>query len=315
MTAIISMAGCDSRHFDLENKSAYQRWRAIKLANYPERLDSLIVDIADPCALSSAERHAILRACKNTNMALFRVSRQYRVDKASALSFGAQLGLRRLAHNLLSDDDGMTTLRVTPEKSGRGYIPYSNKRLLWHTDGYYNTREETIGAFLLFCVSPAFEGGINALLDPEMVYLQLRDANPDWVRALMAPDVMMIPANTEPGQGVRPARTGPVFSIDPTTGGLQMRYTARTQSIIWKTDGATQAALTALKTLVSNDAPYVFTHCLEAGDGIVCNNVLHSRTAFTDTAGNGRIMLRARYYDRITNVGSRENANLRMTLL
>ncbi|MHB1566772.1 MAG: TauD/TfdA family dioxygenase [Acidiferrobacter sp.] len=301
MKTTVAAAGfcADRNPFRLGNDSAYRRWRAAKLAHYPQSLAALVVDIADPQALSVAERGALVQACRQTNMALYRVPAGYVPDKAATAALAAQLGLRRLAHNPLADEDGMTTLQVTPDKAARGYIPYSDKRLLWHTDGYYNAPEQSIGAFLLFCVTPAAEGGINAFLDPEMVYLQLRDADLDWVRALMAPDVMMIPANTESAAAARPARTGPVFAIDTKTGGLQMRYTARTRSIIWKTDHVTQAALAALERFMADDAPYVFRRRLGIGEGIVCNNVLHSRTAFIDSAGGGRVMYRARYYDRV----------------
>ena len=52
---------------------------------------------------------------------------------------------------------------------------------------------------MLHCVSPAADGGENGLLDPEIAYLRLRDENPEFIRALMAPDAMTIPANTEEG--------------------------------------------------------------------------------------------------------------------
>ena len=38
---------------------------------------------------------------------------------------------------------------------------------------------------------------------------------------------------------------------------------------------------------------------LEAGMGIVCNNVLHERDAFSDSAEHRRLVFRARYHDRI----------------
>ena len=202
--------------------------------------------------------------------------------------------------NGLSDD--------VPGKSDRGYIPYSNRRLLWHTDGYYNPPERRVRAFVLHCVSPAASGGENALLDPEIAYLLLRDANPEHIRALMQPDAMTIPANTEEGGEGRPAQTGPVFSIDPATDCLHMRYTARTRSIEWKADAATQSAVQALERLLADDSPYVFRYRLAAGEGLLCNNVLHNRTGFADAADKGvsRLIYRARYHDRIVGTGLRE---------
>jgi alpha-ketoglutarate-dependent taurine dioxygenase len=209
-----------------------------------------------------------------------------------------------LDSNMLADEDAITSLEVMPEKSGRGYIPYSNRRLLWHTDGYYNTPAQRVRAFVLHCVRPAAEGGENALLDPEIAYLQLRDENPGHIQALMAPDAMTIPANDEAG-GIRPAETGPVFSVDPMTGSLHMRYTARTRSIVWKDDASTRAAVQALEALLHGSSPYVFRHRLVAGQGLLCNNVLHNRTAFTDAVDKGmtRLLYRARYYDRIAGTG------------
>jgi hypothetical protein len=182
-----------------------------------------------------------------------------------------------------------------PEKAGRGYIPYSSRRLLWHTDGYYNAPEERIRAFILHCVRPATEVGENRLLDPEIAYLLLRDADPRHVEALSAPDALTIPANVEEG-AERPARSGPVFSFEGD--GLHMRYTARTRSIEWRDDEPTRAAVRCLEQILASDSPYVFRLRLAAGQGLVCNNVLHDRTSFTDGTP-GRLVYRARYLDRL----------------
>ncbi len=89
---------------------------------------------------------------------------------------------------------------------------------------------------ILHCVSAAREGGDNALVDHEMAYIALRDANPAWVRALMAEDAMTIPARMGEAGVARAAQSGPVFSVDPASGALHMRYTARTRSVEWKAD-------------------------------------------------------------------------------
>ena len=151
-------------------------------------------------------------------------------DKDIPRRLGARLGLARLHANPLADEDGITSLMAAPGKSARGYIPYSSQRLLWHTDGYYNAPQERIGAFILHCVQPAAEGGDNRLLDHEIAYILLRDADPDFVRALCAPDAMTIPAHVDDGTEIRSAQAGPVFSTDADTGALHMRYTTRTRS-------------------------------------------------------------------------------------
>ena len=259
------------------------------------------VEVVDPCNLQTAERQRLLQCCRKTNMVIYATQAGNDLDKKIPRSLGEQFGLIHLDSNLLADEDAVTSLRWEPDKAGRGYIPYSNRRLLWHTDGYYNPPERRIHAFVLHCVSAAAQGGDNALLDPEIAYLLLRDQNPEFVRALMAPDALTIPANTEDGGEIRPAQTGPVFSIDPVSGCLHMRYTARTRSIEWKADALTHNAVQALERLLSDDSPYVFRYRLAAGEGLLCNNVLHNRTEFTDDVDNGirRLIYRARYYDRI----------------
>jgi alpha-ketoglutarate-dependent taurine dioxygenase len=275
----------------------FERWRERKLARYPRRAEDLIVEVRDPRELSDSEAAEIRRVCAAANMAVYASPLADLVDKGMARRLGARLGLARLHANPLADEDGISSLEVTPGKSGRGYIPYSNQRLLWHTDGYYNPPAQRIRAFVLHCVRPAAAGGENRLLDPEIAYLLLRDADPQYVQALSASDAMTIPANEEDGAMMRPAQTGPVFSTD--AGALHMRYTARTRSIEWRPDEATRAAVQYLKQILDSDSPYVFTLRLAAGQGLVCNNVLHDRSAFTDAPGEGRLVYRARYFDRV----------------
>jgi hypothetical protein len=50
---------------------------------------------------------------------------------------------------------------------------------------------------VLHCVRPAASGGVNRLLDPELAYIALRDADPAHGAALMQPDAMTIPARTD----------------------------------------------------------------------------------------------------------------------
>lgn len=292
--------------FLLENDAAYRRWRASKLQNYPQSAAALRVEVNDPRALSPGEHERLLQVLQKANMVIYASQLGGAADKEIPRRLGAQFGLLHLDSNLLADEDAITSLQVVPEKSGRGYIPYSNRRLLWHTDGYYNPPERQVRAFVLHCVQPAASGGENGLLDPEITYLRLRDTDPGHVRALMAPDAMTIPANTEEGGEIRAAQSGPVFSVDPATGSLHMRYTARKRSIVWKDDAATQAAVAALEGLLASDLDCVFRYRLAAGEGLLCNNVLHNRTEFADDVDKGRTRLiyRARYYDRIRNTGA-----------
>ena len=147
------------------------------------------------------------------------------------------------------------------------FIPYSNKPIKWHTDGYYNTPERQIRGMHLHCVQSSAEGGENALLDHEIAYLLMRDENPDFIRALMQPDAMTIPARVEEDGVARPDAVGPVFSVHPESGDLHMRYTARTRSIAWKQDDLTLAAVAFLEKLLASDLPLYLPWPPGAGDG------------------------------------------------
>jgi alpha-ketoglutarate-dependent taurine dioxygenase len=283
--------------FALEQTEAYLRWRERKLVATPRRAEELVVEVRDPRALTDSEVDKLRRVCTAANMAVYSSSLGSLADKDIVRRIGARLGLHRLQTNPFADEDGISALETAPEKSARGYIPYSNRRLLWHTDGYYNPPAQRIRAFILHCVRPAAAGGENRLLDPEIAYLLLRDADPEHVRALSASDAMTIPANTDEGMTPRPAQSGPVFSSD--AGALHMRYTARTRSIAWRSDAATRAAVERLRQILETASPYVFTLRLAPGQGLVCNNVLHDRSAFTDVPGAGRLVYRARYAERI----------------
>jgi len=295
MNAVLTHAA--ENPFALEQTEAYLRWRERKLAAFPRRAEDLVVEVRDPRRLSASEADKLRRVCAVANMAVYASPLGSLSDKDIVRGLGARLGLRRLQSNPFADEDGISALETAPEKSARGYIPYSNRRLLWHTDGYYNPPAQRIRAFILHCVRPAASGGENRLLDHEIAYLLLRDADPEFVRALSAPDAMTIPANTDEGMAPRPAQSGPVFSSD--AGALHMRYTARTRSIEWRTDAATQAAVQRLREILEAASPYVFALRLAPGQGLVCNNVLHDRSAFTDAPDAGRLVYRARYSDRI----------------
>ena len=285
--------------FDLDNEDGYQHWRADKLARRARRIDDLIVDVANPKALSAGERRALLQRCADTNMAVYR-SADRLPDKDMARALGGQLGLRRLDANWLADEDGISSIAVSAANDGRGgFIPYTDRPLKWHTDGYYHPQEQRIRAMLLHCVRPAASGGVNSLLDHELAYIALRDASLRWLQALMAADAMTIPGRLDEHGVARPAQAGPVFSVDPQDGALHMRYTARTRSIEWRDDAATREAVAFLERYLSDDNPDVLHLRLEPGMGIVANNVLHARSAFVDDPAQPRLLYRARYLDRV----------------
>jgi alpha-ketoglutarate-dependent taurine dioxygenase len=287
------------------NDGAYRRWRDRKLADYPRSPDALTVEVAALAAPTIAETQAVLAACRRANLCLYR-SREHPGDaqatRRALAAFAHHFGLVRFEAHRSAEADGIVALEVTDQGRRAGYIPYSNRPLGWHTDGYYNYQgpERMIRAMLLHCVRSAGEGGENGLLDHEIVYIRLRDENPDYIAALMQPDAMTIPANAEPDGTIRAENRGPVFVIDPQTGGLAMRYTARTRNIRWRDDATTQAARHALERVLHED-PLVMRVKLAPGEGVISNNVLHDRVGFNDGDGiePGRLVYRIRSYDAV----------------
>jgi len=288
--------------FSLEQPAAYAAWRERKLAVAPRALDELLVEVGDPRRLTGSEKTALLERIGRANMAIYVSGCGREADKQIPRQLGLQLGLVSLDGHFLTDDDGISPLSVSGVESNgkrREFIPYTNQAIRWHTDGYYNPPQRTVRGMILHCVESAESGGDNQLLDHELAYLLLRDENPEFIRALSQPDAMLIPARVEEDGVARPDQPGPVFSVD-TQGFLHMRYTARSKSIAWKDDALTQAAVACLASIIKDGTPWTFHGRLEAGMGLVCNNVLHDRSAFSDSPARRRLLYRARYYERIS---------------
>ena len=287
--------------FDLADVAAYARWREQKRDLAPRRIEEILVEIDDPRQLSPAQRQRLIELNRRCNMAVYAGTTGNDPDKGIPRLLGHQLGLKTLDDHWLTDGDGISPLSVIgAEQRGerREFIPYTDKPIRWHTDGYYNPPERTIRGLILHCVHSAASGGENQLLDHEMLYILLRDENPEFIRALSACDAMTIPARQDEAGIARAAQSGPVFSVNPD-GTLHMRYTARTVSIAWREDAATQAALAALARLLATPLPFMLCGRLEPGMGLLCNNVLHDRSGFTETSQQRRLLYRARYHERI----------------
>lgn len=286
--------------FNLQNDSAYLRWRDQKLDGYEHALKNLFVEIRDFRAISLAEKNALLNLCTKTNMALYVCNRLDGDSKDAPRSIVETLGLKQYDGHLCADNDGITPLHVSEERQRQEYIPYTDKPINWHTDGYYNLPDQKIRSMLLHCAMPAAEGGENALMDHEIAYLLLREKNPEYIAALMQEDAMTVPPNIDKqGNMIRGERVGPVFSIVGNR--LHMRYTIRARFIEWKDDPLVREAAAALHDILDSDSPYIVHHRMQKGQGLICNNVLHKRSGFRDDAGSGqvRLMYRARFYDRL----------------
>jgi len=286
--------------FSLENEDLYNRWRDQKLKDYPKNLGDLLVEINDPRKLTDSEFEAIQSRCRKANMALYASKTGTDPDPEIPLSMGRRFGLEGLNKNWLSDETGLTSLTVANEGIRQQYIPYTNKAINWHTDGYYNLASQQIHALNLHVVQQAASGGENALMDHEIAYILLREKNPDYIRALMSEKTMTIPPRIDEGGSIaRKEEPGPVFSIT-ANGDLHMRYTIRVNNVIWADDPLSREALAYLESIFNSDSPYIYQGRLESGMGLVSNNVLHDRAAFTDDETHKRHYYRARYFDRLT---------------
>lgn len=282
--------------FDLNDDHAYGAWREIRLASAPKRAEELVVAVADLSAPTAAEQAALLERVRRANMAVYATTPDG-IDKTVLRAFARRFGLVHLDANTLSDDDGITPLAVAADGPRTRYIPYTSRAISWHSDGYYNALDHQVRGMVLHCARPAAEGGENDLLDQEIAYIHLRDAGRNIIAALMDPQAMMIPGNSEDGNA-RPDSYGPVFMV--INGSLHMRYTARARNVVWKDDPTVREAARRLEDLLAGDSPFIIRHRLAAGQGLLCNNVLHTRRSFRDDPAAPRLLYRARFHDRIT---------------
>lgn len=298
--------------FALDEDEAFKVWRDGKLANFPRCAADLAVEVRNPAQPSAAEAEAIRDRVRRAGMALYVGPALPGGEESKDLvrGLGAHFGMTRLDQNPYADEDAITPIHVAAgedrvEQGRKLYIPYTDRAINWHTDGYYNTPERRIRGMILHCVRQAGgKGGENALFDPEMAYLLMREHDPDMVRAFAAMDAMTIPGNDMDDGVERGDVSGPVFSLNRADGSLYMRYTARKRNIVWADSAATLAAVAFMEDLLGGAgeaAKYIFTHRMEPGQGLICNNVLHTRTAFEDASQSmgQRMMLRARYLDRV----------------
>ena len=302
----LKRGGAGANPFEFDDNIAYGAWREEKLSAYPRDIDALRVPVADLRRPSAVENDAIVNCCRRANMAIYvtdpcsESAAGHKSMRLALTDFGHAFGLKSMESHRSAEDDGIVAIEVTSAESKRGFIPYTTKALSWHTDGYYNPPDDPIRAMLLHCVRPAQEGGINALLDPDIVYIRMRDAGRALISAMLHPEAMTIPESVEEDGSVRPTSTGPVFLFDDN-GRMTMRYTARKRNIIWRDDADTQAAVALLDRLLGQEEePLILKYKMAAGEGLISNNVLHTRTAFENDDTAQRLLYRVRYRERLS---------------
>ena len=281
------------------DSKAVSRWCDARREAYAAGGGKQWIEIADPCRLRKAERDAIASRCARFNLSLYRFARA-RTDPDALSAFASEMGLERRDLTLGADRRGIAQLRVARIPRGPEMIPFTSRALNWHTDGYYNAPGRSVRAVVMHCAAPAASGGENALLDPDLVYAAMHEQDPALVEALAHPRAMTIPQHEADGVVVRPARTGPVFRFLDDPPCLHMRYTMRTRSIRWRTASDTARAVAALEAAIPSLAAHQVHVRFEAGEGVICNNVLHRRAAFADGEDSRRIVLRIRSFDPVS---------------
>lgn len=287
--------------FALEEEEAWRRWRAWKLQKAEVATNAAPVAVGDPNALSARERKVLLDRIAATNYALYEWGRTPGdLDALDGwlLAFARAFRLRAVEDHRSANQNGVVRIEVARTGGRAGYIPYTNLRIAWHTDGYYNYHgpAHCVRGMILHCAAAAAAGGDNRLLDHELAYLRLRDDSAEAVRLLMHPQAMIIPEAADDSGRVRAANAGPVFFLD-SSGALAMRYTARKKYVEWR-DAQTRAAAERLLALIEAE-PLACRVRLRPGQGVLCNNMPHDRSAFQDDGLSPRLLCRIRFHNRI----------------
>ena len=282
--------------FILENQTEYISWRDNKLSLYPKDIESLSISF-DFENIDINKIAQLKKIVENYNFAIYDFSAQ--ISDKKLQEFCVQLNLMSSVSNLLADENGISSITdnssLVQKKLNIEYIPYTNKPLNWHTDGYYHPLDSTVKSFLLHCNEPAQKGGENLLLDHEILYIFLRDHNPDFIDVLMQENIMEIPKNKNSKNSS--SSIGPVFYID-TENFLNMRFTSRQQNIIWKKDDMIKKIKDYISSFILDDDKYIFKLLLKKNQGYLANNILHKREGYLD-GENKRLLKRLRFSERI----------------
>ena len=105
------------------------------------------VKIPDIGNITIKDRKKISSNIKKYNFTLFEIND---CTNSNLLKFANNLGLEKIIQNPYSDKNGVSNITAIKDKRQGEYIPYTNKKLNWHTDGYYNSEREEVRAFILY---------------------------------------------------------------------------------------------------------------------------------------------------------------------
>ena len=271
----------------------YKRWKDNKLGTFTKNLDELTVQITSPNAISKPEKSMVISLLENHNIVFFHIDRVKQTDKSTIKNFASQIGLSNYELDSQSDEDGLTEIKdiKTTEKLSE-YVPYTTKELNWHTDGYYTDQKNSVLSWLLFCKTSAESGGINKYLDHEIAYILFNNKS-KRLEDLMLNDTCCIPENSITN---RKEVFNPVFMFKNKR--LHMKFSMRKKNIIWNKNSL--QAIDVLKSIIKDSSEYHITKKLDTGMGVITNNVIHMRTAFTNSRNKNRLLYRLRSKKRVT---------------
>ena len=270
-------------------KSAeFLRWAEEKEKNIPQNSDGILVNIHDINNVKTSEIAKIKETIYKYNSCIYS-SKIALKSNTNLLKFVELVGMRTYDCNNIDSNEIST---ITPLQNSKiNYIPYTDKPLNWHTDGYYD--KKSIFSWLLHCVNPATQRGENYLLDHELVLREYLLRNDD-INNLMAEDALTIP---ESKYTSRSEISTYIFSFKNKYKRLHMRFSMRKDNI--GTSAKANSAVIKLREIIEgNCAKYSLTYKLQKNEGIITNNILHGRKAFKDDKVK-RKLLRIRSYERL----------------
>ena len=264
-------------------------WSAKKDLNIPSNINDLKVSISDINHVSKTEISQIKQKLTKFNCCIY-ASGTDLDDNSKIMRFAQSLGMRTFdSHNI--DDSAISTISADKNKNNMRYIPYTNKGLNWHTDGYYDSKP--IFSWLLHCIEPALSGGENFLLDHELAIREYILKYDDIIY-LTNNETFSIPTDEV---AKREITSNYVCDMNNEYKKLHMNFSMRKENIIVNKDS--ESAMSKLIKIIKEDCKkYHLTYKLSKSEGIVSNNILHGRNAFKD----GRVMrkiLRIRSHERL----------------
>ena len=273
----------------LSSKSSeFLKWAAQKENNIPKNINEISVEIKDINRATKNEISKIKSTLDKFNSCLYRSNRDLE-SNSCLLDFAKAVGMKTFDCNNIEANEISTISSIKNEKIQ--YIPYTNKALNWHTDGYYD--KKPLFSWLLHCINPADDGGENYLLDHELAMREYVLSYDD-IEVLMNKRAITIPES----QGSNRSELSTyIFSFDNDYEKLHMRFSMRKENI--KMSDNTFTAMSKLTDVIENNcSKYSITYKLSKNEGILSNNILHGRNSFKDDKVQ-RKLLRIRSYERL----------------